>query len=280
VSGYTSGTQLSDAAVYGENDGAGAGVYGESADGAGVSGYSPANAGVFGWSENGYGISGHSNNLTGVYGYSIHGTAGYFSATDPATATAIFINDSSSQVLHLRNGGAEGADSDGSGGGHFIEAVNGDGQDVQFRVTTSGTVQTDGAYTTPAGDFAEMLPAVSNVEPGDVLVVGVDGTLRCSTAAYQVSVVGVYATQSGFIGGMGLEGAADGEIPLAIMGVVPVKVSAENGAIRPGDLLVTSSTTGHAMRAGDNPPIGTVVGKALGALSQETGVIQMLVTLQ
>jgi len=61
---------------------------------------------------------------------------------------------------------------------------------------------------------------------------------------------------------------------------VPCKASAENGAIRPGDLLVTSSTPGHAMRAGDDPPQGTVVGKALEGLESGSGVIQVLVTLQ
>jgi hypothetical protein len=61
---------------------------------------------------------------------------------------------------------------------------------------------------------------------------------------------------------------------------VPVKVSAENGAIRPGDLLVTSSIPGYAMKAGSNPPQGTVIGKALEGLDQGTGTIKMLATLQ
>jgi hypothetical protein len=34
------------------------------------------------------------------------------------------------------------------------------------------------------------------------------------------------------------------------------------------------------MRAGENPPAGTVVGKALEALESGTGIIQMLVMLQ
>jgi hypothetical protein len=97
--------------------------------------------------------------------------------------------------------------------------------------------------------------------------------------------MGVYSTQPGIVGGgqagkvfseMDLSGAA----PLAVVGVVPVKASAENGAIQPGDLLVTSSTPAHAMKAGPNPPIGTVVGKALAGLEAGTGVIQMLVMLQ
>jgi hypothetical protein len=59
-----------------------------------------------------------------------------------------------------------------------------------------------------------------------------------------------------------------------------VKVCTENGAIAPGDLLVASSTAGHAMRAGSSPPQGAVIGKALGSLEEGTGVIQMLVMLR
>ncbi len=67
---------------------------------------------------------------------------------------------------------------------------------------------------------------------------------------------------------------------LALVGRVPVKVSAENGAIVPGALLVASSTAGHAMRAPTNPAPGTIIGKALGVLSEGTGVIEMLVMLR
>ncbi len=251
VSGYTDSTSSNHAGVKGQNGGSGPGVYGASDVG------------------------------PGIYAQTITGTAaGYFTATNPSLATAIFLNGGGSDVLHLRNGGAAGSDSDGSGGGNFIQAVNSDGQDVQFRVTTSGTVESDGAYTTPAADFAEMLPAVAGVAPGDVLVIGADGQLQPSTQPYQLTVIGVYSTRPGFVGGRGIDEPTTGQVPLAIMGVVPVKVSSENGAIQPGDLLVASATPAHAMRAGANPPNGTVIGKALGTLAQGTGVIQMLVTLQ
>jgi hypothetical protein len=77
-----------------------------------------------------------------------------------------------------------------------------------------------------------------------------------------------------------LEGKTPGTIPLAMIGVVPVKVSAENGPIRPGDLLVASAIPGYAMRAGPNPPQGTIIGKALEKWDVGTGVIKMLATLQ
>jgi hypothetical protein len=69
------------------------------------------------------------------------------------------------------------------------------------------------------------------------------------------------------------------EVPLAVVGIVPCKVSAENGPIRAGDLLVTSSRPGHAMRD-DSAQAGTIVGKALDAMPSGTGVIKILVSLQ
>ena len=78
-----------------------------------------------------------------------------------------------------------------------------------------------------------------------------------------------------------------GLVPLALAGVVPVKVSAENGAIRPGDLLTSASLPGHAMRAQSVDVAGialhrpgTIIGKALGGLEAGTGTIKVLVSLQ
>jgi hypothetical protein len=73
----------------------------------------------------------------------------------------------------------------------------------------------------------------------------------------------------------------DNEVPLAVVGIVPCNVTAENGPIMPGDLLVTSSTPGHAMKGTDRGRmLGAVVGKALQPLEKGTGVIQVLLTLQ
>jgi hypothetical protein len=75
--------------------------------------------------------------------------------------------------------------------------------------------------------------------------------------------------------------ASKGEVPMAMVGRVPTKVSAENGPIHVGDLLVTSSTMGYAMKGTDRSRmLGAVIGKALGSLDSGTGVIEVLVTLQ
>lgn len=59
-----------------------------------------------------------------------------------------------------------------------------------------------------------------------------------------------------------------------------IKVDASYGPIRPGDLLVSSPTPGHAMRAGESPRLGTIIGKALGGLAEGQGAIPVVVTLQ
>jgi hypothetical protein len=288
------------------------GVYGRSYDGVGVYGVSNSSsswiAGVFGENTGGgYGVLGISRSASGYGGYFDNFSSGIalyangngaarnratlrVDNTQTSGGMAAYITNNSNYhtahfynsgtgggVLYLQNGGT---DSDGTGGGDFITAVNDPENDAQFRVLTSGEVRSDVGYYTPAADFAEMLPAARELNPGDVLIVGQDGKLIHSTQPFQTSVVGVYSTQPGFVGGQPVEGDLTDRIPLAIVGVVPVKVSAENGSILPGDLLTTSSTPGHAMKAGPNPPVGTVIGKALAALEQGTGVIQMLVTLQ
>ena len=68
---------------------------------------------------------------------------------------------------------------------------------------------------------------------------------------------------------------------MAMVGRVPTKVSAENGPIRVGDLLVTSSTMGYAMKGTDRSQmLGAIVGKAMESMDSGTGVIMVLVTLQ
>jgi hypothetical protein len=180
----------------------------------------------------------------------------------------------------------------------FIECER--GTDREFRVTGDGNVYADGSFTGPA-DFSEMIEVSAgaySVEPGDVLVIDSDGRREVvkSTMARSTLVAGIYSTKPGFIGSerewdipttdeegdshdLKSMAAEFDEIPMAVVGIVPCKVSAENGAISSGDLLVTSNTPGHAMRD-DDPKQGTVLGKALDSLSSGTGVIKVLVTLQ
>jgi hypothetical protein len=170
--------------------------------------------------------------------------------------------------------------------GNFVDGVertSGGAENLKFYIDKYG------GYHGPM-DFAESLPVAgdpASYEPGDVLVISLDrpgGVEKCSRP-YDSRAVGVYSTQPGFLGEdrAGDTGVAADEVPVAVLGVVPVKVTDENGPIQPGDLLTTSSTPGHAMRCeGLELCFGRTLGKALEELpaDQHSGVIRMLVSLQ
>jgi hypothetical protein len=157
-----------------------------------------------------------------------------------------------------------------------------------FRVDGDGTVFASGGFRSPGEDFAEVMAVIGDrtrYAPGDLLVIDASGQRRLalSQTSYSSLVAGIYSTKPGVVAGP--HGVADpvsaDEVPLAVVGIVPCKVTAENGPIAAGDLLVTSSTPGHAMKGTDRARmLGAVVGKALEPLRVGTGVIQVLVTLQ
>lgn len=226
-------------------------------------------AGVAGTNNNtGYGVRG-LNSGTGI---GILGQAGIAFGTGVAGRFENLNATNTSTVLQIANNGA----------GHLVEASTTGGGAV-FRVTSAGNVQADGAFTSPAADLAEFIDAVDEVGPADVVEIDPvhEGQFRLARAANSSAVAGVLATKPGVLLNSRDErndisqGAA-----LALAGRIPVKVSAENGPIRPGDLLVASSTPGHAMRAPAVPAAGTVVGKALASHDTGIGVIEMLVMLR
>jgi hypothetical protein len=308
-----------DTAVWAESNGGWAGMDGRNTTGIGAYGASKSGTGVYGRataaSGDTYGVVGRSDSTGGTGVKGVGGRTGVYGETTAASNTvgvAGLANASGCTTGLSGCYGVQGSSNGGYGvqgttggsgvgvhayasgngvalraegqiGGNLIEAWHGPlFPDRKFYVTNGGEVYADGQFHPGGADMAEMLPAVAGLEPGDVLAMGPDGKLAQSSQPYQTSVVGVYSTRPGIVGGA--EDGADlaGKVPLAVVGVAPVKATAENGPIYPGDLLVASSTAGHAMKAGPNPPTGTVIGKALGALEAlpGSGVIQMLVTLQ
>ena len=160
---------------------------------------------------------------------------------------------------------------------------------------TTGVVFPDGTTQTTAfvpascgADYAEAVDVTgdrTHYEPGDVLVIDSQhaGKFLKADQAYSTMVAGIYSTKPGFVGRKepASDPASKEEIPMAMVGRVPTKVSAENGPIHVGDLLVSSSTMGYAMKGTDRSRmLGAVVGKALGSLGSGKGVIEVLVTLQ
>jgi hypothetical protein len=250
-----------------------AAVYGNNAEGTAIAGRSPKHIGVY--SEGGG--AGHDHPAFKAASTNVGCGIASYMVNNSGCPTAEFDQLGGGRVLDLQNGGT----GSGGGSGDFIAAFNKDASpQLKFRVGGKGDVWTRDGYYTISQDFAEMLPAVDGLAPGDVLIIGPDGKLARSSEPFQTSVAGVYSTAPGLVGGMPETGPVPGSIPLAMTGIAPVKVSAENGAIRPGDLLVTSATAGHAMKAGPNPPQGAVIGKALAPLTGGAGVIKMLATLQ
>jgi hypothetical protein len=166
-----------------------------------------------------------------------------------------------------------------SGTGHFLQCSNFDD------VTETPKCHIDAAGTFVAGsDFAESLPArggKAGYAAGDVLSISRThaGQVVKSQRAFDPAVIGVYSTRPAVLGADkgGVTRVGKQEIPVAITGIVPVKVTTQNGAIRPGDLLTSSRIPGRAMNAGRTPAIGTVLGKALGFLPRGHGTVKMLV---
>ena len=159
----------------------------------------------------------------------------------------------------------------------------------KFRVDTNGGVYADGGFSANGADFAESVAVDgtrSQYEPGDVLEIDqrVNRHLALSHRPYATLVAGIYSTKPGMLASPRHIDEAPSEtpeVPLAIMGIVPCKVTTENGPITRGDLLVTSSLPGYAMKGTDRRRmLGAVVGKALEPLAKGEGVIEVLVTLQ
>jgi len=153
-----------------------------------------------------------------------------------------------------------------------------------FRVDNVGNVLADqtfygAAFESGAADIAEWVHISTPVEPGDVIEFDplTPGKYRIAQAVCSSLVAGVISTAPGVTLGTDLDASEKGL--LALIGIVPVKVTSEGGPIRPGDLLVTSSAPGHAMRwAGPEPCFCSLVGKALEPMADETGVILVLLT--
>lgn len=181
--------------------------------------------------------------------------------------------------------GVAGAFENTAGGNILVGIASGANQ---FRVDGTGKVFANGGYQTGGADFAESMAVAGDptrYSAGDLLVIDSTANRRLALAQqpYSTLVAGIYSTKPGMLGSTRTvdEPVPHDEVPLAVVGIVPCKVTAENGAIQAGDLLVTSSTLGHAMKGTDRSKmLGAVVGKALEPLSSGEGTIQVLVTLQ
>lgn len=154
-----------------------------------------------------------------------------------------------------------------------------------------GNVQIKGDLTMLNGgdirlaDFSEDfdISGQEELEPGTVVVLDHEGSVQKSRTAYDKKVAGVISGAGDFRPAITLDRQTSqgNRIPIALMGKVYCKADAQYSAIDVGDLLTTSPTPGHAMKA-DDPlrALGTLIGKALRRLDAGQGLISILVALQ
>ncbi len=138
------------------------------------------------------------------------------------------------------------------------------------------------SFRPPSREVATLVDLSESVKPGDVLVIDRDttGLMRRGFEGHDSGVVGVVLdSQSPALSGEEVEAETALHAEVAIAGVVTCNVDATYGAIWPGNLLVTSPTSGHAMRT-ESPLPGTIVGKALEPLEKGIGTIKVLVMLR
>lgn len=136
-------------------------------------------------------------------------------------------------------------------------------------------------------DVAEKFPTSDPpAAPGTVMEIDPDhaGKLRIARGAYNTRVAGVVSGAGDLPVGAVLGHLPGNEEapPIALSGRVWVRCDATSSAIMPGDMLTTSATAGHAMKARDRERShGAVIGKAMSSLKKgETGLVLVLVNLQ
>jgi len=179
------------------------------------------------------------------------------------------VNGDTNVGVELRSGTALGTP--------YIDFSNDNASDYDMRIilTNDNTLTVTGGNLSHT-DIAENIPvSTQGLEGGDVVIIDKENRdkLEKSTQAYDILVAGVISeTPTFLIGGDKLG------LPVALAGRVNCKVTTENGPIEIGDLLVTSSKPGYAMKAdSDKVKPGMIIGKALESLEKGEGKILILV---
>jgi len=235
------------------------------------------------------------------------------------TATATVYADGQNANLFLGGNGADGDlwlfpenvdrgatdfatfHADGQGGNLFVGGLGVDGdiwifpEDAIQSDTGSASIHLNGGtgdIILQNADVAEDFDVqdAEALEPGTVVVIGDDTRLRASTQSYDRRVAGVVAGRADSADSAGsprpgiiLGRCASGQprLPVALAGRVACRVDASTSPIVAGDLLTTSATPGHAMKAEDPARVhGAIIGKALRSQPAGTGLIPILVALQ
>ena len=261
-------------AVQGVATSSGMAVVGNATSGVAVSGTSGSQIGVQGSSGGWDGVSGTttSNAHSGVFGN--HPGSGNGVAGHSSTGYGVDAYSATGTALHATGGGLA-AVIDGT------LQVNGN-----HNCTGTLTVDVDLILTNNSQDCAEEfdLSSGSELGPGTVMVLGSGGCLEPCSCAYDKRVAGVVSGAGDLRPGMvlGHQRVSEGpRAPIALMGRVFCWIDADYSPIEVGDLLTTSPTPGHAMKATDpSRAFGAIVGKALADVPQGRTQAGILVVLQ
>ncbi|NMC42931.1 MAG: hypothetical protein GYA46_03355 [candidate division Zixibacteria bacterium] len=156
-----------------------------------------------------------------------------------------------------------------------------------MRVTTTGLVICPVLQLTGGSDVAEPFEITDRgaLPVGALVVIDENnpGKLRLADSPYDARVAGVVSGAGGINPGITLsqQGVNDNGQNVAISGRVYCLADAGYGPIKPGDLITTSATKGHAMVASDRArAYGAVIGKAMSSLESGRGLVLILVSLQ
>jgi hypothetical protein len=273
----------------------GTGVSGTSKEGNGVWGNSDGgNNGVVGTSGTGAGVLGDSKQGDGVRGVShsdrpgVFGTNEFFQQAPPGT-----VEVSGGAGVHGESKSGEGIRGvshsavHGAVVGHNVNpqgiAIYGKGGRLAALFDGDVEVTGDIRFLSHHGDCAEDFDLAEAADPGTVMVLGEAGALRQSHQAYDKRVAGVISGAGSYKPALVLDKqeSQTSRVPIGLVGKVYCKVDAQAGPIEIGDLLTTSSTPGHAMKASDPlKAFGSVIGKALEGLREGRGLIPILIALQ
>lgn len=179
--------------------------------------------------------------------------------TSNAQVTATIENRGTGTALLVNHAGASGNPAVFQASGINVARINMAGKGF-----FNGGTQASGADLAEAFDVKG---STSDFEPGDVLVISTDKdrTVEKSSEPYSTLVAGVYATKPGvLLTEEDIDSELTGKVPMGVIGVIPTKVCLEGGPIKRGDLLVTSSIPGVAMKADRKKvELGQILGKAL-----------------
>lgn len=269
-------TGESSAGVFGQGDlwgvkaAGGVGVRGEGKTWNGVEGISASTSGgygVFGTNTaGGTGVAGISSKWVGVYGE----TSG--------------LENGPAAVWGEHKGPGTGVRAVSNGGAALVAVSTGKAGLFQGNVDITGDLDVSGDIRLTNADCAEDFTiGTGSVDPGTVMVLGEEGALFPSQSAYDKRVAGVVSGAGDYKPGIVLDKQRAGHDrqPIALLGKAFCKVDTQYGAIEIGDLLTTSPTPGHAMKAADpTKALGAVIGKALLPLDNGQGLIPILIALQ